>query len=117
MGPKTNATEPTTAAHEQLEFLHEDPQRLLEIESLVRQGERAQALNRLEGVHLRDLADLLKQLPFGPAPQLFDWSPPELAGRALADMNPTFCATLLGGVPLPAWCAWWMHSRPMTPPT
>ncbi len=82
-------------------FVGEDPDQLEDIETLVDQGDRAAALARLEGAYPRDLVDLLTQLPFALAQRLFHWLPPEIAGQALAEMKPAYCATLLGEEPLP----------------
>ena len=68
---------------------------------LIANGQRGMVLNLVADLYPADIALVLRHLPFEEARRMFRWLPAELAGDTVAELDDTFRASLLEGLPQP----------------
>ncbi len=68
---------------------------------LLDSGQRGMVLNLVADLYPADVALLLRHLPFEEAERLFQWIPPAVASDTLTELEDTFRAALLDGLPRP----------------
>lgn len=66
---------------------------------LVANKQRGMVLNLVADLYPADIALILRHLPFEEAQRMLRWLPPELAGDTVAELEDTFRAALLEGLP------------------
>jgi magnesium transporter len=72
-----------------------------DLTALVANKQRGMVLNLVADLYPADIALILRHLPFEEAQQMLRWLPPELAGDTVAELEDTFRASLLEGLPQP----------------
>lgn len=70
-----------------------------DLTALVANKQRGMVLNLVADLYPADIALILRHLPFEEAQRMLRWLPPELAGDTVAELEDTFRASLLEGLP------------------